>query len=96
MKNDIQSMMLSFITSEIENYLSDINSSIDFILRNYIDKPIIGKITKGKLRYRGIKTISYCNGVLIGIIQRDSLITVDGYKVPYKNNHFCFEEKIKI
>lgn len=35
-------------------------------------------------------------GMCLGIIQRDNLITFNGYKVPYRNGHFYFEEQTKI
>ena len=87
---------INTLNYQINEYYSNTNNSIDYILRNYIDNPIKGNITKGKLRCRGIKNIVHDKNNLIGIIQRDHLITYDGYKIPYRNGHFHYEEKFKI
>lgn len=67
---------------------------LETICHNYLDPPIKGEITKGKLRWRWVKGIvqqrqATPNGfslVFLGIIQRDTLITPMGVKVPYKPN----------
>ena len=71
-----------------------LNRQLETICHNYLDPPIKGEITKGKLRWRGVKGIvqqrqTTPNGfslVFLGVIQRDTLITPTGVKVPYKPN----------
>lgn len=79
----------------MQRQLSDqLNRQLETICHNYLDPPIKGEITKGKLRWRGVKGIvqqrqATPNGftlVFLGIIQRDTLITPTGVKVPYKPN----------
>jgi len=63
----------------ISKYYREMNLSIEYILRNKIDKPIKGEITKGKLRWRGIKDLCYTqNQEFLGVKQRDRVIGVDG------------------
>ena len=79
----------------MQRQLSDqLNRQLETICHNYLDPPIKGEITKGKLRWRGVKGIvqqrqATPNGfslVFLGIIQRDTLITPTGVKIPYKPN----------
>ena len=71
-----------------------LSRQLETICHNYLVPPIKGEITKGKLRWRGVKGIvqqrqATSNGfslVFLGIIQRDTLITPTGVKVPYKPN----------
>lgn len=63
-----------------------IETEIEFILRNKINKPIKGKISPGKLRWRAVRNIAYRpNNVFLGIIQRGKLICVD-WEVQLTNN----------
>lgn len=55
------------------------DKDIEFILRNKIDKPIKGEITKNKLRWRGIDSLCYdCDHKFLGVIQRNKAIGIDG------------------
>ena len=72
--------LLEAIAAENE----DIEKAVLHICRNYVTPPIKGELTRGKIRWRGLK-IAYgndgygCYGFL-GIIQRGWLIFPDGHK----------------
>ena len=74
-KNDIQNIIYKMLGKHINAYYDKLERDIEFLLRNVIDKPIKGKITKGKLRWRGIDAIvyNYINEP-IGIRQRGNII----------------------
>ena len=76
-------LMLAIATME-KKRLDFENDMLDKILRNFVTPPIKGEITKGKVKWRGLCIARY-KGNLIGIIQRDKLITADGIKVPFVN-----------
>lgn len=95
----IEELILNQLDSDIRELRKNEEIGIRYIIHHYIDKPIPfgDEITKSKLRYRGIKSRVYgTRGECLGIIQRDNLITFNGYKVPYRNGHFYFEEQTKI
>lgn len=76
-------MSVNFITAVEEGHISKYSTeralAIEYILRNKIDKPIKGEITKGKLRWRGIKDLCYTqNQGFLGIRQRGKVIGVNG------------------
>ena len=74
-----------------------LNSEVECILRNYINKPIKGEITKRKLILRHIKSKAFNSmGQFLGIIQENNLITKDGYKIPIINNKIILNKKVKI
>lgn len=62
----------------ISNYCRSRDETIEYILRNKIDNPIKGEITKDKIRWRGIKNLCYCEGEFIGVEQRDKVVGVNG------------------
>ena len=77
-----------------QNIVNDREKRIEFILRNYVTPVIKGKITKGKLRWRGIsiveseKSFTCENGTLSirwyeFVKQRDNIIFKDGTKLKY-------------
>lgn len=82
------------IYEALQKQTDQLNRQLETICHNYLDPPIKGEITKGKLRWRGVKGIvqqrqTTPNGfslVFLGVIQRDTLITPTGVKVPYKPN----------
>ena len=80
----------------IRNYQVDLEMKIKYTLEHYIDKPFKGKVTKGRLRYRGISALVFYLCTPIGIEQKNNLITFDGYKVPYENGKLNYEKKTKI
>lgn len=103
MDNNIMNKIGELFLNDLADYMKKLRYNeemgIRYIIHHYIDKPIPfgDEITKNKLRYRGIRSIVYgIQGECLGIIQRDSLITFSGYKVPYRNGHFYFEEQAKI
>lgn len=97
--NKIEELIFNTLDSNIKELMKNEEIGIRYIIHHYIDKPIPfgDEITKSKLRYRGIKSIVHDKfGMCLGIIQRNNLITFNGYKVPYRNGHFYFEEQTKI
>lgn len=82
------------IYEAMQKQTDQLNRQFETICHNYLDPPIKGEITKGKLLWRGVKGIvqqrqATPNGfslIFLGIIQRDTLITPTGVKVPYKPN----------
>ena len=97
--NKIEELFFNTLDNEIKELRYKEEMGIRYIIHHYIDKPISfgDEITKSKLRYRGIKSIVHGTiGECLGIIQRDNLITFNGYKVPCRNGHFYFEEQTKI
>jgi hypothetical protein len=52
--------------------------NIEYLLRNSVEPPIIGEITKCKLRWRGIKSLVWdADFNLVGIDQRGKLIKIN-------------------
>ena len=82
------------VRQAMQKQTDQLNRQLETICHNYLDPPIKGEITKGKLRWRGVKGIvqqrqATPNGfslIFLGIIQRDTLISPTGVKVPYKPN----------
>ncbi len=74
-QNDLLNAWYKEVDNQLSSYLDSLENEIEYLLRNVIDKPIKGEITKGKLRWRGINTIvyNYMNEP-IGIKQRGKLI----------------------
>lgn len=72
--------------AEIQKIYEQRESDIISILRNKIDKPIRGEITKNKLRWRGIKEMVFDdNRNFIGLNQRGKVIGVNGIIGVFKN-----------
>lgn len=66
---------------EYNSYRKQIDDAIENILRNHVTPPIKGEITKSKLKWRGITSTVFSNNGFVGILQRDILITINGYKI---------------
>ena len=73
-KNDLLDAWYKEVENQLSSYLDSLENEIEYLLRNVIDKPIKGEITKGKLRWRGINIIVYQHDIPIGIMQRDKVI----------------------
>lgn len=74
-----------------EEFMKRVEEAVLNICHNFIDPPIKGEITKSKLRCRGIKYLVWQevpeHGLaFVGVQQRDTLVTIDGQKIPY--SHF--------
>lgn len=70
----------------MDTFSKKVDTAIEYILRNHVTPPIKGEITKGKVRWRGLQAVWHNteNGqAFIGIRQRDTLITLDGKKIPF-------------
>ena len=73
---NLKNRIFGAVEDQVKSHYEKLEADIDFILRNKIDKPIKGEITKGKLRWRGIESIAYdTNNNFIGIIQRGKLVS---------------------
>ena len=74
-KNRMLDLVCEFALKQMSAKEKLLEIEVDYLLRNVIDKPIKGKITKGKLRWRGIDAIvyNYINEP-IGIRQRGNII----------------------
>ena len=77
-------LLMTAVGTMIKKHIDYENYLLEKILRNYVTPPVKGEITKGKLRWRGLSVARY-NGNIVGVIQRNVLITADGIKVPFIN-----------
>lgn len=95
------------LSSDYENHIIErakkIDEEIECILRNKIKRPIKGKITKRKLRARGITRLAYYKCKFIGVIQRGKVIGVNGeVEFPLTDdplgivNDFVFGRRVEI
>lgn len=76
----------------METFCKKVDAAVEYILRNHVTPPIKGEITKGKVRWRGLQMVwrNTENGqAFIGIRQRDTLITLDGKKIPFPTPDGC-------
>jgi hypothetical protein len=74
-QNDLLNAWYKEVDNQLSSYLDSLENEIEYLLRNVIDKPIKGEITKGKLRWRGITSIVFGHeGFAIGIMQRGNII----------------------
>ena len=86
MTQDKMGQMLKQYYEIVSNCCSDILTQeedyIDIICHNFLEPPIVGKITKSKLRWRGATDIVHSaeTGKFIGIQQRGYVIGIDGNK----------------
>lgn len=71
----------------MEAFYASVELSVNKIVRNYVDPPVRGDITKGKLRWRGLALIfakdDNGNDVFVGVYQRGYIIREDGSRVPF-------------
>lgn len=67
------------IQEELVEKYKELDLRIEYALRNKIDKPIKGEITKGKLKWRGIALGVYKSGECVGyaLLQRGAIIPFD-------------------
>lgn len=76
---DIFKTLSDKIQEEIIEQYKELDLRIEYALRNKIDKPIKGKITKGKLKWRGIRIGVFHNDGDVGyaLLQRGNVIPFD-------------------
>lgn len=76
---DIFKTLTDTILEEIAEKYKELDLRIEYALRNKIDKPIKGEITKGKLKWRGIRLGVYKSDECIGytLLQRGAIIPFD-------------------
>lgn len=76
---DIFKTLTDTILEEIAEKYKELDLRIEYALRNKIDKPIKGKITKGKLKWRGISLGVYKSDECIGyaLLQRGAIVPFD-------------------
>ena len=83
-KKALEDAFFKGLREAIVVYNEEVEKAVLHICRNYVTPPIKGELTRGKIRWRGLK-IAYghdgygCYGFL-GIIQRGWLIFPDGNK----------------
>ena len=67
------------IHEEIIQQYKELDLRIEYALRNKIDKPIKGEITKGKLKWRGIRIGIFRNDGDVGyaLLQRGAIVPFD-------------------
>lgn len=76
---DIFKTLSDKIQEEIVEQYKELDLRIEYALRNKIEKPIRGEITKGKLKWRGISlgVYHYKGDVGYALLQRGSVIPFD-------------------
>jgi hypothetical protein len=71
----------------MEAFYASVELSVNKIVRNYVEPPVRGEITRGKLRWRGLALIfakdDHGNDVFLGVYQRGNIIREDGSRVPF-------------
>lgn len=76
---DIFKTLSDKIHEEMAEYYKELDLRIEYALRNKIDKPIKGEITKGKLKRRGISLGVFRSDECIGyaLLQRGAIVPFD-------------------
>lgn len=76
---DIFKTLSDKIHEEMAEYYKELDLRIEYALRNKIDKPIKGEITKGKLKWRGISLGVFRGDGYVGyaLLQRGNVIPFD-------------------
>ena len=76
---DVFKTLSDKIQEEIVEQYEELDLRIEYALRNKIDKPIKGEITKGKLKWRGIRLGIYRNDGDVGyaLLQRGAIVPFD-------------------
>lgn len=76
---DILKTLSDKIHEEMAEYYKELDLRIEYALRNKIDKPIKGEITKGKLKWRGIRIGVFHNDGDVGyaLLQRGAIVPFD-------------------
>lgn len=87
---ELQKILAESLQKQIDEFYEKVEKAIENIFRNYLTPPIKGEITKGKIRWRGVKCSlwqeqSDGSKAWIGIVQRDTIIFANGQKMPYKD-----------
>ena len=76
---DIFKTLSDEIHEKIAEQYKELDLRIEYALRNKIDKPIKGEITKGKLKLRGIRigVFHYDGDVGYALLQRGAIVPFD-------------------
>ena len=77
--NDVFKALRDKIHEEMAEYYKELDLRIEYALRNKIDKPIKGEITKGKLKWRGV-ALGVCKSdecVGYALLQRGAIVPFD-------------------
>lgn len=78
--------MINAISEEWIRRNKSMNEILSYMLRHQVTPPIKGEITKGKIRWRGLKIVMlHPEGTFMGLQQRDKLITPDWAKIKMKH-----------
>lgn len=84
----IENLLFEETSRQLEEFYKKVDKMVEIMLRNYVTPPIKGEITKGKIRWRGLRIVwqkidTY--DAFVGIRQRDVLILPNGDKIPWNN-----------
>lgn len=76
---DVFKTLSDKIQEEIVEKYEELDLRIEYALRNKIDKPIKGEITKGKLKWRGIRLGVFRDDGYVGytLLQRGAIVPFD-------------------
>lgn len=76
---DVFKTLSDKIQEEIVEQYEELDLRIEYALRNKIDKPIKGEITKGKLKWRGIRLGVFRDDGYVGyaLLQRGAIVPFD-------------------
>lgn len=76
---DVFKSLIYEIQEELAEKYKELDLRMEYALRNKIDKPIKGEITKGKLKWRGISLGVYKSDECIGyaLFQRGAIVSFD-------------------
>lgn len=73
----LKELLKNFIRQTLPRCLRDEERVLEYMLRNQVKPPIRGKVTKGKITWRGLRVARDTKFNFIGIIQRGEFIKPD-------------------
>lgn len=85
----IRRSMYSEVEREYKNIRLGIEMTALYICRTHVEPPVKGKVTKPKLRWRGVHSVAFSeSGQFLGVVQRGWIVREDGVrtKINRKNN----------
>lgn len=84
----IRELLYKDVEKQLSEFYAKVEKMAEHIMRNYVTPPIKGKITKGKVKWRGLQMVwqeTDTYDAFVGIRQRDWLIFPDGKKIPWSS-----------
>lgn len=86
----IKDMLLNYISKTLPKRLRDEERVLEYMLRNQVEPPVRGEVTKWKILWRGLRVARDTQYNLIGIFQRGKFIKPDYEKM---NMQFINEDR---